>query len=182
MSSANFTRPAHLERPSTLRTGVPTTRKPRRPGAPSGAPAPAWRRLASMERLRRRPGRRVRHPARRQLDGLEDLDVARAAAEVSRERLADLVPRRCRAPVEERLGGAENPRGAVATLGGAQLGEGGLERMGRGPAGQSLDGHDRAILALEPQHEAGELRLPVEQDGAGPALPKLAAVLGSRQA
>src|SRR5438445_8328072 len=113
MSSANFTRPPHLERPSTFRIGVPTTRRLRRPGALSGAPAPAWRRLASMERLRRRPGGRVLHPARRQLDGLEDLDVARAAAEVSGERLADLVPRRHRAPVEERLGGAENPRGAV---------------------------------------------------------------------
>jgi len=53
---------------------------------------------------------------RRQLDGLVDLDVTGAAAEVAGERLLDLVARGTRARSEERLGGEEERRRAVAAL------------------------------------------------------------------
>src|SRR5262245_24549431 len=51
--------------------------------------------------------------------------------------------------------------------------------MQLGAAGEAFDGLDAAALALDRQHEAGELRLAVEQHGAGAALAELAAVLGA---
>src|SRR5438552_4831693 len=146
MSSANFTRPAHLASPSTFRTGRPTIRRPR----------PAARGLVAtaIERLLGRAGRRVLHAAGRQLDRLEDLDVAGAAAEITRQRLADLRARRPRPLVEERLRGAEDPGGAVAALRGTELGERLLQRMRRRSLGQPLDRDDRAILALQAEDEA----------------------------
>src|SRR2546425_12407564 len=51
-----------------------------------------------------------------QLDGFVDLDVAGAAAEVARQRLFDLVTRRTRARRQERLGGEEKRRCAIAAL------------------------------------------------------------------
>src|SRR5262245_42043984 len=53
------------------------------------------------------------------LDRLEDLEVAGAAAEVSRDRLLDLNARRIRVPIEERLRREQDPRRAVAALRGA---------------------------------------------------------------
>src|SRR5262245_66029999 len=64
------------------------------------------------------------HPGGRSLDGLEDLQVPRAAAEVPGERLRDLRAGRRRLLGEERLRGEEEPGRAVPALGGAELGEG----------------------------------------------------------
>ena len=47
--------------------------------------------------------------------------------------------------------------------------------------GQSLDGYDRCVLELDGKRETGENGLAVDEDGAGPALAELAAVLGSRE-
>ncbi len=46
------------------------------------------------------------------------------------------------------------------------------------PSGEALHGQDRRVLALDREGQAGEDRLAVDQHGAGPALPQLAAVLG----
>src|SRR3989442_8394841 len=169
MSSANRVTPAHFDRPSTLRTGVPTTRRRR----PSDA--------AAMEGLLGRPRRRILHPPRRQLHRLEDLEVAGAPAQVAREGLADLPARGARAGVEQGAGGAQDAGRAVAALCGAQLGEGDLKRVGPRTVRQPLDGDDRPPLALQGQDQAGQLRSSVHKDRAGAALAELAAVLGAGQ-
>src|SRR5439155_20464973 len=89
MSSANFVTPAHLERPSTLRTAEPTTRR---------APLDA----AAMQDLLRRPRAGIAPAPGGQLHRLEDLDVAGAVAQVSGQRLLDPLalplPSRVQAP------------------------------------------------------------------------------------
>src|SRR5207249_11921369 len=64
-----------------------------------------------------------------QLDGVEDLRVPGAAAEVACERLLDLLARRARPGGKERLGRAQEAGRAVTALGGAELGERLLEWM-----------------------------------------------------
>ena len=54
--------------------------------------------------------------------------------------------------------------------------------MESGGAGDPFDGLDAPALALEPEHEAGEHGLAVDQNGARAALAELATVFGSRQA
>src|SRR2546425_285404 len=180
MSSANFVTPAHFDRPSTLRTAVPTTRRARWfPRPPPGA-----RTLdpPAMEHLLRRLRIRVSHPPGGQLDRLEDLDVPSAAAQIAGQRLADLLARRFRPGVEERLRGAQNSGSAVAALRGAELRERHLQWIGVRAPRQPFDRDDRPILALEGEDQTRELRPAVEEHRAGAALPQLAAVLGPGQA
>src|SRR4051812_39681936 len=88
MSSANFVWPVHFCRASTLRKGLPTTRSsapslplPFLPLDPLPFPfllitvddLPGWQSVFSA------------HSCRRQLDGLVNLYVARAAAEIARK-------------------------------------------------------------------------------------------------
>ena len=87
----------------------------------------------------------------------------------------------CALLVEQRLGGDEKPRRAVAALRGAEIGEGFLQRMEPAVGDQPFDGRDVAAGALDAEHQAREHRLPVEQHRAGAALAELAAVLGAAQ-
>jgi hypothetical protein len=64
-------------------------------------------------------------------DGFEDLEIASAAAEIAGESFADLIARGMRVFVEQSFRGDENPRCAVATLGGAEIGKSFLQRMER---------------------------------------------------
>src|SRR5262245_23558303 len=130
---------------------------------------------------RKAPCSRAGHPTGRELDGIEDLRVPRAAAEVPGERGPDRVPVGTRRRVQQGLRGEEDPRYAVSALRGAELREGLLEGMERAPLGEALDGEDRRVLALDGQRETGEHRLPVQEDRAGPALSELAAMLGPGQ-
>src|SRR6266850_4853774 len=68
------------------------------------------------------------HARRGELDGLVDLDVAGAAAEVAGERVLDFVTRRLGIAREQGFGGEQKGGGAVAALCGAQVGERFLER------------------------------------------------------
>ena len=120
-----------------------------------------------------------RHPERGQLDGVEDLRVPGAAAEVARERLLDLLPRRRRPLGQERLSGEEDARRAVAALRRAELGERLLERMEAAVARHPLDRGDLAPGELRGQGQAREHGLAVHEDRAGPALAELAPVLGA---
>src|SRR5580765_2697818 len=61
------------------------------------------------------------------LDGLEDLQVPRAAAEVARARVLDRVARRARVAVEERLARPQEAGRAVAALRGVEIRERGLK-------------------------------------------------------
>src|SRR5512145_127643 len=94
------------------------------------------------------------HAERGQLDGVEDLRVARAAAEVAGERLPHLVARGRRALVQQRLRGEEDARRAVAALGRAELGERLLEGVELATVRHALDRLDVATLALDWQREA----------------------------
>src|SRR4029077_12912372 len=139
----------------------------------------ATTRRTSMASLLFRPrgrtgyGRRERLGGR--LDGLDDEVIARAAAEVPGQHLADLLARR-RGPLAEERGGAhDDPGGAVATLEPVLGPESLLDRMPAVGGGEALDGGDALAVGLHRQHEAGAHRLPVEQDGARPAHPVLAA-------
>src|SRR5438093_724755 len=122
------------------------------------------------------------HSFRGQLDRFEDLQIAGAAAEVARGRFRDLLPRGPPALPQQRGRREQEAGDAVAALGRAQLGEGLLQRMQRGPVGKAFDGRDLATLAFHGQGEAREDRPAVHEDGAGAALPQLAAVLGPGQA
>src|SRR3989442_180448 len=179
MSSANFVTPAHFDRPSTLGTAVPTTRRAR--PFPGRSPVPPPLDLPAMEHLLRRLRIRVSHPPGGQLDGLKDFDIAGAAAQVPGQGLADLLPGRLRPGVEKRLSSAQDSRSAVAALRGAELRERHLQRMGPRPFRQSLDRENPPVLALEAEDQARELRPAVEEHRAGPARTQLAAVLGPAQ-
>src|ERR1700736_107137 len=148
-SSANLVCPLTLAKASGLVSDLPTT-------VSSSAPAPASR--------------------RRQLDGLEDLEVAGAAAEHAGERLLDRIARWMRVTVEQRAGGEQHRGRAVTTLRGAQLGKGDLERMRLTPGRHPFDRGDLATLEVERHRQAGEERPAVDEDAAGGALAQLAAV------
>src|SRR5688572_16538694 len=80
-------------------------------------------------RRRGLPSTFMLHPARGLFDRLENLLVPRAAAQVARDRLLDPFPGRARFPLQQRLGGHQDARRAVAALGGAEVGKGGLQRV-----------------------------------------------------
>src|SRR4051794_32874192 len=148
-SSANLVAPVTLARPSTRRNGLPMMLFSRC-GASSGSGLRigsaiifsslcldrAWaarlrchaRRIGrAVEDLARRRAVLAAHPGGGPFDPFEDLVIAGAAAEVAGERLAHLVAARGGVRGEERLGGHQDPRRAVAALGGAEVGEGGLQ-------------------------------------------------------
>src|SRR5262245_22384279 len=121
------------------------------------------------------------HPAGGELDGIENLRVPGAATEVPGERRADRVPVRSARRVEESLRGEDDPRRAVPALRGSELCEGLLERMKTAALREALDGDDLRVLTLHRQRETRQNGQAVHEDGAGPALPQLAAVLGPWQ-
>src|SRR5262249_53948292 len=137
--------------------------------------------VGSVERGLRRLGLLAAHPGGRELDRLEDLDVAGAAAEIPRQRLLDLIAARFRVLLQNRLRGEEEPGRAIPALRRAQVREGLLERMETARVRHALDGLDVPSLALEAQVQTGEHRLSVHEHRAGPALAELAPVLGPGQ-
>src|SRR5713226_7375129 len=106
--------------------------------------------------LRIADGLRIRD---RRFDSFENLLIAGAAAETPGQRLADLIARRVRVLVEERLGGDQKSRCAVAALRGAEIGEGLLQRVQASVGDEAFDGRDAAAVAVDAQHEARQHRL-----------------------
>src|SRR6266849_7165551 len=115
----------------------------------------------------------------RQFHGLEDLQVAGAAAEHAGERLLDRVACWLRVTIEQCQGGEQHGRRAVAALRGAQLGKGYLQRMRFTPVRHAFHRGDLATLEVERHRQAGEERTAIDEDAAGGALAQLAAVLGA---
>src|SRR2546430_6386421 len=105
------------------------------------------------------------HPQGRELDGVEDLRIAGAPAEISGEGVLDLLPRRARTVGEKRRGGEENTGRAVPALGGAQLGKGLLERVEAAALRHPFDRRDPASLRLDGQGEARQYGLAVDEHG-----------------
>src|SRR2546425_1911535 len=168
-SSANRVMPVTFAVASTLRWALPTTWNP------AGFLPDAIQRLRCRRRVL------PPHAGCRQLDCLVDLEVTGAAAEVARERLLNLIARGTRARCEQRLGGEEERRRAVATLRRAQLGERLLERMEHPALRHAFDRLDPARGAGEAEHQTGEDGRPVEQHGTRAAFAQLTAVFGARE-
>src|SRR5438309_9512629 len=148
-SSANRVWPLTLAKASGLVSDLPTT-------ASSSATAPV--------------------PRRRQLDGLEDLEVTGAATEHAGKRFFDRIARWVRVTVEKRPGGEQHRRRAITALRGAQLGKRDLERMRLTPVRHPFHGGDLASLEIERHRQAGEVWPAVDKHAAGGALAQLAAV------
>ena len=115
------------------------------------------------------------------LHRLDDLQIARAPAQVARERFTDLRGRRVRLAIQQGLRGDQDPRRAVPALRCAEVGKRVLQRVQRAVLRQALDGGHGAPAALEAENEAREHRLAVQQDGTGAAFAELAAMLGPRE-
>src|SRR5258707_15500751 len=124
MSSANRVWPVTLARPSTLRRGMPITRSSSRLALRALAGA-----LRESFSFGMRPPQQVFastlcHLRSRILllrdledggfDGFEDLQIARAAAQVSGNRFANLIPRRVGILIQQSLRGHQNRRSAIA--------------------------------------------------------------------
>src|ERR671930_2438621 len=121
-------------------------------------------------------------PHRRRVDGLDDVLVAGAAAEVALEPAPDLLlgqPVAVRA--QELDAGHDHPRRAEAALEGVALPERLLERMQLAALRQALDRRDLAAVRLDGQHGAGLHGVPVEVDRAGSAHRRVAADLRAGQ-
>ena len=113
---------------------------------------------------------------------VEDLLVPGAAAEIPRERLADLVVRGVGNAPEEIVGRDHEARGAEAALHGAGLDESRLHPVRRPVLRQALDGHDLVAVRLRGEHQARADERPVQEHRARAALALLARVLRPGQA
>ena len=112
---------------------------------------------------------------RGRLHCVDDVVVARAAAEVALEPEADLLLRRVRALLQQRHRRHHETRRAEAALERMVLVEGLLDGMQPGVSGQALDRRHRASVGLDGQHRARLHRLPVEQHGARTTRSRVAA-------
>src|SRR5581483_4083057 len=110
----------------------------------------------------------------------DDLHVARAAAEVARERLLDGVPVGARLAAGQRLDGDHHPRRAEAALRGVVV----VERLLHGGhplrRAEALHGGDRGALDGRDRQQARTARLAADEDGARAAASLLAARLRAR--
>src|SRR5829696_3204449 len=88
------------------------------------------------------------------LDRLDDPQVARAAAEVARERLAELLIARLRVLAKERLHRHEEARRAEAALERVSLVERAVKRVQLAVRGQPLHGSERPPVRLHREHQA----------------------------
>src|SRR6266542_5975769 len=113
------------------------------------------------------------------LDGLDDVVVAGAAAEVAFQPVADLGLRRPRRALEELGGRHDHARRAEAALQAVLFPEAFLDRMQLAVLGHALDGLHLRALALDGQERTGLHRQAVDVHGAGAALAGVAAHVGA---
>src|SRR6185369_508971 len=118
---------------------------------------------------------------RGELDGVEDPPVAGAATEVARDGDLDLLARGARVLVEERGRAHQHARRAEAALAAAHLIEAVDERIEVRRARERLHRLDLGAVRVEREGEAGEHRVAVDDDRAGPAVALVAALLGADQ-
>src|SRR5919198_26971 len=119
-------------------------------------------------------------PHRRLVDGLDDVLVAGAAAQVALEPAPDLVVGQPVAVRAEKLdAGHDHPRRAEAALERVALPERLLQRMQLAVLRQALDRRDLAAVGLDGEHGARLHREPVDVDRAGAADGRVAADLRS---
>src|SRR3954469_8330745 len=185
-SSANLVAPVTLARPSTRRNGLPMMLVSRcgsssGSGFSSGSAMMIVPVVVPIKGFVRGCPVLAAHPGGGPFHPFEDLEIAGAAAEVAGERLADFFAAWGWVLGEQGFGGHQDARRAVAALGGAEVGEGGLEGMELVAELHPLDRLDRFAARLGGEHQTGEHGTAVHQHRAGAALAELAAVLGAGQ-
>src|SRR3990172_2016953 len=163
-SGPNTAAPESFSRASTLVTPFPTN-------ASIGCLVPFLAPRSSGPR-------HLRHGA---LDRLHDAHIAGAATQVPGNRATDLDLGRRRVFVEQRFGGEQHARDAVAALHGPFLDESLLQWMEVPLAAEPLDREHLFAVGFRRQHQARVERLAVEEHGAGPAVPLAASFLGPHQ-
>src|SRR5256885_13412403 len=157
-SSAKRVSPVTLPSASTRRSGFPSTPKGR------GSLAAIGRSSLDGRKERRQSGLAAHRPGSG-LDCVEDLEVARAPADLTGERHGDLVAGRAGIPIEQPLRGDQHSRRAIAALRGAVIGETPLQRVKLRTLPQAFDGGRAPFLALHGGDEAGEDGRPAEDPG-----------------
>src|SRR2546421_9953812 len=179
MSSAKRVWPVTFARASTLRRGTPITRS----SSPLafGLSAGVFRESLSFGM---RPPRclflpspwnpRCRFPLirdfeHRGFDGLENLKIACAPAQISGNRFADLIAAGVRIQVQQSLRRDQNCRRAIAALRRAEIGKSILQGMQVSIFSKAFDGEYLPSATFEGQHQAGKHWLAVEKNGAGAA-------------
>ena len=118
----------------------------------------------------------------RVLHGLHDVLVSGAAADVPRERPADLLLGGARVLGEQRHRGQHHPRRAEAALEPVLLVEPRLDRVELRALGEPLDRGDLAAVRLHREHRARLRRHAVHEDGAGAAARRVASDVGAGEA
>src|SRR5437879_11463166 len=116
-----------------------------------------------------------------QLHRVDDVLVARAAAQVPAQRVTDLGFAGGCVVAQERDERHEDAGGAEAALQRVCLAEGALQRVElvRAARREALDRRERCAVRLHRKHQTGAHRLAVEQHGAGAAHAVLAADVGA---
>src|SRR5688572_24571790 len=109
------------------------------------------------------------------LDGLHDVDVAGAAAEVAADPFTDLVLGGIGVLAEQPGGLHDHPGGAEPALEAVLVPERLLERVEGGAIGDTLDGPDLAAVGLDREHRARLGALAIDVDGARAAVAGVAA-------
>jgi len=105
-----------------------------------------------------------------QLDGIHDVLVPGASAEISGNGLTNLHPGRMWLLAKESGEGHQETRRAKTTLECVSIPEGFLKRRESSVRlGQGLDGLKFVAIGLDGKHNARAHRFPIEEDGAGPA-------------
>src|SRR3712207_5402275 len=142
-----------------------------------GTPPPTYRSAASVTLSPPLGSRRglLAHSGLRHLDGLDDVLVARAAAQVALEPFPDLLFGRVRLLLEEAYGGHDHARRAVAALEAVRLVEGLLHRVPEPVLRNALHRRDLMPVGLHRKDRAGLDRLTVHQDRASSAVGGVAA-------
>src|SRR6266481_8846979 len=190
MSSAKRVWPVTFARASTLRRGTPITRSlsPLAFGASTrvfresfsfGMRPPRCLFLPSPWNLRCRFPL-VRDFEHRGFDSLENLKIARAPAQISGDRFADLIAAGVRIPIQQSLRRDQNCRRAIAALRRSEIGKSILQGMKVSIFSEAFDSQYLPSPTLECQHETGKHGLAVEKNGASPAFSQLTAVFRAR--
>src|SRR5882724_2613094 len=124
--------------------------------------------------------RALTHLLGRVLHGLDDVDVPGAAAQVPRDRLADLLLARVLVALQQRARGHQHARRAESALQTVLLGEALLHRMELAALLQALDRGDLGAVGLDGEHRARLHRIAVEDHGARAAVRRVAADVRAR--
>jgi len=112
-------------------------------------------------------------------DRLKDLQITRAAAEISRERFSNLIARGVWILIEQRFCRNENCRSAVAALRRPKISERLLQRMQPAIRAEAFYRFNFSFIAFDSQEQAREDGFSVEKDGAGAAFAEFTAMFSA---